>query len=134
MKDFSIALVDDDPIFRLIFKKMVETFPGEKVRIVNLENGLDAIEYFRSCTKGNEPALAFIDLNMPVMSGWELLDALVEERNILAGKIPFYILSSSNNLADRERAELYNFINGFRQKPLDREQLYTTISQALMEN
>ena len=62
------------------------------------------------------PEVIFLDLNMPIMDGWEFLDEfgkLSEEKDIR-----IYILSSSVDSRDMERAKKYGMVNGFIAKPL----------------
>ena len=70
-----ILCVDDDPITLMLCKKVIEksTFSKE---IDTAVNGEDALKYFDNLitTKAKYPQLIFLDLNMPIMNGWEFLD------------------------------------------------------------
>ena len=75
-----ILCVDDDPITLMLCKKVIErtSFAQE---IITAQNGEEAFQYFKKIIaeikKGNAveyPKLVLLDLNMPVMNGWEFLD------------------------------------------------------------
>ena len=72
----------------------------------------------------NQSVVIFLDLNMPVLNGWEFLDKYVElfhERN---DKI--IILSSSIDFLDRQKAKLYELVSGFLEKPLTMDKISLT--------
>ncbi|AMR27916.1 hypothetical protein A0257_13010 [Hymenobacter psoromatis] len=63
------------------------------------------------------PDLILLDLNMPVMDGWEFLDAFMK---LPIGKqVCVFVLTSSIHPDDREKAKGYNIVKGFFPKPLD---------------
>lgn len=63
------------------------------------------------------PDLILLDLDMPVMDGWEFLDALVALP--LAKQVCVFVLTSSIYPGDREKAKHYQVVKGFFSKPLD---------------
>ena len=80
-----ILFVDDDPITLMLCKKVIERAEFSK-EIITANNGEDAIKYFENLkstitTEDNIvlPELMFLDLNMPVMGGWEFLDIFSKE-------------------------------------------------------
>jgi two-component system LytT family response regulator len=68
-------IVDDEPIARQVLREQLETFAGVTV-IGEAENGKEALQKIRE----DEPDLVFLDLQMPVMGGFEVVRALGGER------------------------------------------------------
>lgn len=105
-----IFLVDDDPIQNLITSQLLSTnFEAADYKIFN--NGKDLLEYLKS---NNHPELILLDINMPIMDGWEFLEAygqLDYQSNIV-------MLTSSINDADYKKSSKYDFVKGYYTKPL----------------
>jgi len=113
-------IVDDDPIARvLIEKKMKKKNLGEQVQCFT--NGQEALEQLQKVQNGDRPDLIFLDLNMPILDGWEFLDAA--QSKIQDAKIRVAILSSSISHEDQEKAKEYPCVNCFLNKPLNTEDL-----------
>ena len=60
-----------------------------------------------------------VDLNMPVMNGWEFLEALAPHQQELLGRCHIYILTSSLALSDLEKSKKYELVSGLIHKPID---------------
>lgn len=86
-------------------------------------NGLEAINYIKPVLESAEslPDVILLDLNMPVMDGWQFLDEFVKLK--LSKKITLYIVSSSIDEADHEKALSYEAVSHFYIKPISKENL-----------
>lgn len=113
-----ILLIDDDPIVNFIHSKVIQSqFPKSEVLVFN--NGLTALEYI----KGHRQLsyLIFLDLNMPVMNGWDFLNAVAAEESELALQI--HVLTSSIDPQDKIRVQKNKLVNSYLSKPLKFEDL-----------
>jgi CheY-like chemotaxis protein len=117
----NLLVIDDDDINIFIIKKIVEK-TGYNVNMVSKSNGLLAIDHLKE-TMGQEafPHLILIDINMPVLNGWEFLDAY--ETLKITQRVDMYMLSSSVYENDIEKAKTYAKVKGFISKPLSIERL-----------
>ena len=90
-------------------------------QVVVFENGRKAIEAILENIKlkTQMPDLILLDLNMPIMDGWEFLDAITEMEK--ASQIPIIVLTSSIIESDKERAMVYKIVKGYLLKPLVEE-------------
>ncbi|MEJ5964409.1 response regulator [Pedobacter immunditicola] len=122
--DFKINLlvIDDDDINIFIIKKIVEK-TGFAVNMVAKTNGQLAIDYLDEIAGNPEqfPHLILVDINMPVLNGWEFIEAY-EKMNIRKA-VDMYMLSSSVYENDIEKAKTYKVVKGFISKPLSIDRL-----------
>lgn len=105
-----IMVVDDEAISNMINRKMLQKYNGQ-YEIVDYTNPELA---FASLAE-QKPDVLFLDLNMPLMTGWEFLDAMHAAGNIT----PVVILTSSTSNADLERSKNYNNVVHYKSKPLN---------------
>ena len=124
-----ILCVDDDPITLMLCKKVIErtSFAQE---IITAQNGEEAFQYFKKIIEeiksGNGvdyPKLVLLDLNMPIMNGWEFLEAYLENnfQDILETK--FIVLSSTIDPDDVNKSKKYKMVSDFMSKPITTEML-----------
>lgn len=123
-----ILCVDDDPITLMLCKKVIikSSFSNE---IITAQNGEEALIYFNTIrhaqTKSNEqPQLIFLDLNMPVMGGWEFLDHFSSpEFSEFNTTVKVVVLSSTIDPEDLEKTKQYPIVIDFLSKPITRAML-----------
>ena len=114
-------LIDDDEIFTVLTKIQMEK-KASFGAIDVFENGEDAIERIEHDLANNSlPDFILLDLNMPIMDGWQFLDAF-EKLNI-EKKIVIYIATSSIDPSDLMQAENYPFLQGYISKPINSQKL-----------
>lgn len=115
----TVWVVDDDDIHQFFAKKSIEQFSAGS-RIIAFSNGQAALSDFKRLllTPDHLPDIIFLDINMPEMDGWEIMDQLCELLPKQPRKINIYIVSSSIATSDRERAKTYAEITGFLIKPI----------------
>lgn len=124
-----ILCVDDDPITLMLCKKVVERVEFAK-EIIIANNGEEAINYFDALFKERKnndtivyPKLVLLDLNMPVMDGWEFLETYISRNyHNIFDSTRFIVLSSSIDPYDINRSKTYPII-GFLSKPVTKEML-----------
>ena len=117
----SICVIDDDQIYQLIIKKVVE-HTGDFDSICFYNDGIEAFEDFKSLEK-SLPEIILLDINMPKMDGWQFLDNLKVYRPNFHQKTIIYIVTSSIAHSDRDKAKSYEEVSGFLSKPLSVEKL-----------
>ncbi|HUH27187.1 response regulator [Gelidibacter sp.] len=112
----TICIIDDDPIFRFGTKKMMETVQFS-LKFLVYKNGKDAFDNLlpQLQMNSNVPDVILLDLNMPLMDGWQLLDELVKIPT--AKNIPIYIVSSSVDSRDIKKAKSYKMVSKYIVKP-----------------
>ena len=124
-----ILCVDDDPITLMLCKKVIERTSFAK-EIVTAQNGEEAFKYFKEIIaeikNGNSveyPKLVLLDLNMPVMNGWEFLDVYSKNKfqDLLITK--FIVLSSTIDPDDVNKSKTYKMVIDFMSKPITTEML-----------
>ena len=96
--------------------------------IIEAYNGIEAIDFFKKLESGeismeSFPEIIFLDINMPMMDGWEFLETFKSDFAHFAEKTKIFILSSSISPTDTERAENEKNIVAFLAKPLNAENL-----------
>lgn len=127
MKDSQlVVIVDDDPLNNLVCKKFIELVRGydEPAIVVDFTDPVRCIDYLRSMEHLPTPAHGarlFVDLNMPVMSGWEFLDAFAQLDPQFKSAFTVFIISSSVDPADHKRAAQYPDVAALIVKPLTRD-------------
>jgi len=125
-----ILCVDDDPITLMLCKMVIAKSAFAK-EIVTAQNGEEAINYFDELKLNNlgaditkYPGLIFLDLNMPVMGGWEFLDHFSQVSYApLFPKTKVLVLSSTIDPKDIEKSKTYPMVIDFLSKPITKEML-----------
>ncbi len=120
----TVLLVDDYDADNFIHRLVVERY-GCAEHIEVCRDGKQALDYLRGCIERDNtlPELIFLDINMPVMNGWEFLEAFHELRDSKPGGAVVVMLTTSLNPDDRARAESYPEVRSFTYKPLTESRL-----------
>jgi CheY-like chemotaxis protein len=115
-------LVDDDPLNNFLSKIALKKYLGniEVKDFVVPEEALEYIETEFVNKSIEEKTTLFLDINMPTLTGWEFLDKFKNFSEPLQKKFNIYILSSSIDPSDIERAKLNPFVIDFIENPLDK--------------
>jgi CheY-like chemotaxis protein len=128
----SILLIDDDKATNFISKMLIKK-AGITDHVETVLNGKQALEYLTNTGKYKKegsvcpcPMLILLDINMPVMDGWEFVEAFQKlEKN---QKVEIIMLTSSVNPDDRQKAEKLPAISGFQNKILKMEDLISIMN------
>ena len=118
----NVLLVEDDPITIMVCDRII-TMSSFAESVISCENGKFAIDHLKGLAAKNLdiPEIIFLDINMPVMNGWDFLEELEQIKSSFS-KVPrIYILSSTVDPEDYKRAKEYNAVVDFISKPLSKE-------------
>jgi CheY-like chemotaxis protein len=125
----TVFIIDDDPLLRLIVERMMDNM-DKSLRFIPCENGKIGLDKLNDHFDKSSEYIIILDLNMPVLDGWGFLDKFQLNLNDTNENIILYILSSSTDERDIERAQQYDCVKKFYQKPLKG----TDIAEILNEN
>jgi CheY-like chemotaxis protein len=104
--DKIIAVVDDDPIFQVIAKKMMAICAPDW-RVIEFGSGSDTIRFLKTHHSDSKsiPDVMLLDINMPQFDGWMFLEEFKPIKGILKKSIRIYLTSSSIDPKDIARAK-----------------------------
>jgi len=125
-----IAVVDDDKIFQLIATRSIKAtqFSG---KILQFNNGSEAIQYLEEHANDEHalPDLLFLDINMPLVDGWMFMEDYISLKSRIHKLIRIYMVSSSIDPKDIERAKAISDIKEYVTKPISQQKFAALISE-----
>ncbi|WP_166919951.1 response regulator [Flavobacterium poyangense] len=119
-------LIEDNLIDQLVIKQLLKKFLDvAEVNITN--NGLEAMQWLYNHEDLKQPLIILLDIQMPIMNGFEFLDAYDKLSAELKKEIQIYVLSSTLDPDEIKRINKNNYVSGFLNKPLPIEEFKKTI-------
>jgi len=129
----NVLLIDDDHIFQFITRKNLEaTRYTNKIHVCS--NGEEAYKFLQANLNNAEemPHVILLDINMPIMNGWEFLQAYESLPSALTKSIQVFLVTSSMNEADRKYSLQFNTVQDYVVKPLMKEKLVEILDSVLV--
>lgn len=115
------CIIDDDTIYVSLIKKIIKA-KSLCENLIIFNDGKQSIDYFEALLENLEeeriPDIIFLDLNMPVMDGWQFLDRFTKIKNKFGKLITLYIVSSSIYPEDINRAKSLETVEDYLIKPV----------------
>ncbi len=121
----SILLVDDDEINNFISIKLIKKalLTSDIMACLNGRFAIDQLVSIQKKDPAKLPDYILLDINMPIMNGWEFLDEFKRLNLDPLGKCKIYIISSSVFSNDINKARSYPLVKSFISKPLSVEKI-----------
>jgi CheY-like chemotaxis protein len=116
-----IIFIDDDEINNLISERIVNKTIVSNLKLssfVYAEEGLKYIKREALKIEENKLILIFLDINMPFLNGWQVLEQIEQMGEIVYDKLLIYMLSSSIDPNDKRKASENKLVSEFIEKPL----------------
>ncbi len=122
-------IIDDEEIFNFLNTEVIHHIDASS-EINEFTSAIDAIDFFKEKISTNDelPDYIFLDVRMPEMNGFEFLDELQKFPSEVFLKTKLFMLSSSLDERDVNKALSYPMVKGFLSKPLSEENLKSIIS------
>src|SRR5580658_1677436 len=120
-RPLSVLLVDDDEINNFISIKLIKKalLNTEIMACLNGKFAIDQLYEIQKKDPAKLPDYILLDINMPIMNGWEFLDEYKRLNIDAQGKTKIYIISSSVFSNDINKARSYPLVKDFISKPLN---------------
>lgn len=132
----NILLVDDDPYCNRMNSFVLEQH-GSVDTILTYENAIDALKYLGKLIVEKKydkfPDVILLDLHMSYMDGWGFLDNFAQLPDDYTAKTSVFILTSSIQASDREKATLRTDISGYIEKPFTVAELDYVIAHCMTQ-
>ncbi|RMG55353.1 MAG: response regulator [Bacteroidetes bacterium] len=113
-------LVDDNEIDNIINEKIIESSSFAE-NILVFQTGQEALDYLREHQEdaSNLPEIVFLDINMPIMDGFQFLEEFESFSEEVLKKCKIIMLSSSISPKDIDRAASSRYVKKYLNKPLN---------------
>ncbi len=130
MKKKIIWVIDDDIIYQTIINRLIQksgvfsthsSFMNGKEAIISLNNTLLEED------KSHLPDIILLDINMPVMDGWEFMEEIKKIKSKIGKDIQIYIVSSSIAVEDKNKSKTFGDIIGYIPKPISVNDLLSIV-------
>lgn len=128
----TFCIVDDDDIYQFTTSLLLKKTDLVN-KIIVFSNGLKAINFLKDemGTKENIPDVLFLDINMPVMDGWEFLEEYLLIKPMMPKTVVIYMVSSSVNEKDVLKAKSISALSGYLVKPISSQNIMEVILEIL---
>tara|TARA_B110000027_G_scaffold96918_1_gene102375 strand:+ start:3175 stop:3588 length:414 start_codon:yes stop_codon:yes gene_type:complete len=119
-----IGIIDDDTIYHFILTSIINKNKLAE-SILSFLDGEKAIQYLTENKMNNEkiPDVLFLDVNMPILDGWMFIEEYARIKTDITKKTLVFMLSSSANPIDIERADKISEISNYIIKPINLEEV-----------
>lgn len=129
MKKITFYLIDDDPIFQYMVRKATALLP-EKIDLKIFNNGLEAIRSLSDLTEFDHfPDIIFLDLNMPILDGWEFLEEYKSLKPNSVHETYIYLVSGSQHIKTLHKAMDFELLSGYFSKPISQAELTMIVEE-----
>jgi len=122
--------VDDDPVNNLICKLTIEMV-ADKPEILAFTDGAACFDYIQKTYTSSHDrthTVLLLDINMPVMSGWEFLERFDNLGDDVKKLFRIFILSSSVDERDKQRSYANKNVHAFMVKPLVKDNVVAILT------
>ena len=134
-KPLIICIIDDDDVYQFTITKAIQKNSIVK-KILVFSDGKEGIDFLIDNVANVEdiPDIIFLDINMPIMDGWQFLEQYVKLKPRVGKKVTIYMISSSVDPIDVKRAKAMSEISDYLIKPIKSEQVKEIIEKIKKEN
>jgi CheY-like chemotaxis protein len=112
-------IVDDDSIYVYSIKKLIglRSFCNQ---VISFPNGADALQSLKDANLSGlgMPQIILLDINMPIMDGWDFLHEFEKLQPTLSAEVIIYMVSSSPDDRDVKRAMETGLVKNYMAKPM----------------
>jgi CheY-like chemotaxis protein len=122
--NITVCIVDDDDVYKFAINKTIEINQLAH-KVLMFSDGEEAITFINDHLDKLDdlPDIILLDLNMPIMDGWQFLEEYIKIKPRIGKKITVYLVSSSVDKIDLERAEKISEISDYIIKPITPDKL-----------
>lgn len=128
----TFCIVDDDDIYQFTTSLLLKKTDLVN-KIIVFSNGLKAMNFLKDemGNKENIPDVLFLDINMPVMDGWEFLEEYLLIKPMMPKTVVIYMVSSSVDEKDVLKAKSISALSGYMVKPISSQNIMEVILEIL---
>lgn len=122
----NFIVIDDSKLDCFIAEKIIRN-TGKAEQIKSFTLATDALEYIKGNTTDTIKTVLLVDIQMPVMNGFEFVEAFEKLPQEIVDQYNVYVLSSSINENDMNRVRYHTSVKQFLNKPLTSNTLSTIL-------